>query len=437
MKRLSRSTPPRLPREGTALFQRTPDEKREPRTPISLICRKTPGDDYDEPPRPEKSASATARARYEKALQPRTNQPGMRSSSWKSIKSEKDTAGAPDPEAETQAQESSSKRSKGEPVIAMRSPNLVLQRLQQRRANSPSVTKTLTPATSSSPWRSTFQRSATPPVSNPPPSAPFPKTQPFLPNKSPEPVLAKANFEPKTPAVATADESASPSVSSAISVFEQGAKRNEELSTISVARPSRPARRATSFGSPQLTRPTSPGFVPSDEEDEGFIRSKARSSSATDVRSLNRKRAEDEEDDYVQGWNQARGLTAKELQSLANRSKGNEKLSLRNGDADEFGDTARHSFESRSQRPFEVQQSNDAASLAYKGQFLRPSTSSSTIVSGGARNSLRNITKPLSYAEPSLNSKLRQGDVFFAKSDADNHTSGEGSGGEYMTSVRL
>jgi hypothetical protein len=431
------STPPRLPSEGTALIQSTPDDKKEPRTPISLICRKTPGDGHDEPPRPEKTASATARARYEKALQPRTNQTGIRATSWKSVKSEKDAAEAPNPEAETPPQESSIKRSKAEPVVAIRNPNPVLQRLQQRRANSPSVTKISTPAASSSPWRSTFQRSATPIVSNPPSSAPFPKTQPFLPNRSPEPVLAKSNLQPKTPNVATTDESASPSVSSAISVFEQGAKRNEEFSTTTVARPSRPVRRATSFGSPQFTRPTSPGFVPSDEEDEGFIRSKARSSSASDVRSLNRKRAGDEEDDYVQEWNQARGLTAKELQSLTSRSNGFEKSSLQNGGSDEFRETARHIFESRSQRTFEGQQSKELDSLSYQGHYQRSSTSSSSSVSGGARNSLRNVTKPLSYAEPSLNSKLRQGDVFFAKSDAENHANGEGSGGDYVTSVRL
>lgn len=425
------STPPRLPSEGAASSQMTPDDKKEPRTPISLICRKTPGEGYDEPTRPEKTASATARARYEKALQPRTNQPGIRASNWKKIKSEKDSAEAPNPEAETQAQESSNIRSTAEPVVAIKSSNPVLQRLQQRRANSPSVSKITTPAASSSPWRPTFQRTAP----NPPSSAPFPKTQPFLQNKSPEPVLAKSNLQPKTPSVATTDESASPSVSSAISVFEKVAKRNEELITTNVNRQSRPVRRATSFGSPQFTRPTSPGFVPSDEEDEGFIRSKARSSSASDVRSLNRNRGGHEDD--VQGWNQARGLTAKELQSLTNRSTGHEKSSLQNGDADEFRETARRIFESRSQSTFEGQQSKEIDSISHQGQLPRPSTSSSNLVSGGARNSLRNVTKPLSYAEPSLNSKLRQGDVFFAKSDAENHSSGEGSGGDYVTSVRL
>ena len=251
------STPPKVSREVTPSSQGTPGSQNdEPRTPISLICRKVSNDEYDEPRRPEKTASASARARYEKALQSRTYQPGARSSSFKGdapekenseeslsqqFASEQDTPTSKPPSGEAQA------------TPPVKTPNQVLQRLQQRIAASSSASNSLRSA-SPSPMKSSLHKTESPQIFKNLSTAVFSKTRPVTSSKTPEPAVSEVKKPAKTPDVLLLKNGASPTVSSAIDVFEQAAKRNEGFANISGGRTGKPVR-AASFGSTQPNRP--------------------------------------------------------------------------------------------------------------------------------------------------------------------------------------
>ena len=436
------TTPPRSVREVTPSSHRTPDsaarshsERRDPRTPMSLICRKVSTDEIDEPRRPEKTVSIVARARYEKALQPRGFQPGPRSSSsssWRDSgsKSEKETSEELDDESlQPEAESLSSKRPgrrrlRSSPPTApasSKTPSNVMQRLQQRRAKSPSVSTNSTRSSSPRSLKSLFRRSLSPRTTKPGSTSASPKTQPDVatPPEAPSP-------EPTPPEISSkASTGTTPSVLDVVSRYEQAAKRAERLGTISGSggRSARPPHR-TSFSSPIASRSPSPGCSPSDEEDEGEPRGQTRVASPRAFKSLTRNLSEDD-DDVVRGWSDARAAgSARELQTLAKRAAGHEKSSrTRNGATDHMHEVSNNSFSPRN-RTYEKSEFKSVDPATYVAQSQRPNAPTSTFIAA-ARNSRRNNTKPVSYAEPSLNSKLRQGDVFFAKNDSDKRTNGD------------
>lgn len=429
------STPPKVSREVTPSSDGTPgtqDDKNEPRTPISLICRKVSNDEYDEPRRPEKTASASARARYEKALQSRTYQPGARSSSFRSnapekenseeslsqqFASEQDTPTSKPPSGETQA------------TPPVKTPNQVLQRLQQRIAASSSSSNSLRNA-SPSPLKSSLHKTESPQIFKNVSTAVFSKTRPVTASKTPEPVGSEVNQVAKTPDVALVKNGASPTVSSAIDVFEQAAKRNEGFANISGGRAAKPVR-AASFGSTPPNRPASPS-LPFDEY-EIPRRSTRKSLSTGELGSMASRQSDDDEDFLTR--RKSRGMSARGFQSSTTRSDHDNPNRRNEDDSREIGGS---SFASRIKRASEFPPSKGIEPPSYLGQSQNSSATTSNLAAGGAaRNSLRNVTKPMSYAEPSLNSKLRQGDVFFPKNDSDKRTGGDDGRKDLLASVRL
>lgn len=104
--------------------------------------------DPEQPSRPEKTASASARARYERALQPRpftgsssTRNIGRLGSTTRFLNSDsedEDPTGTTDAELEVKptpagTETSTSEKGSGEKGSGLKSPSLVLKRLQQRR----------------------------------------------------------------------------------------------------------------------------------------------------------------------------------------------------------------------------------------------------------------------------------------------------------------
>ena len=428
------STPPKLSREVTPSSHGTPgsqDDKNEPRTPISLICRKVSNDEYDEPRRPEKIASASARARYEKALQSRTYQPGARSSSFRGNAPEKENSEESHSQQLISEQDTpTSKPTSGETQATppVKTPNQVLQRLQQRIAASSSASSSLRNA-SPSHLKSSNHKTESPQMFKNLSTAVFSKTRPVTSSKTPEPAISAVNQPAKTPEVLLLKNGVSPTVSSAIDVFEQAAKRNEGFANISGGRAGKPVR-ATSFGSAQTNRPASPG-LPFDEY-EIPRRGNFKSLSTGELGSM-ASRQSDEEEDFVTRRNTSQGVPAKGFQSSTTRS-GHDNPNRRI--EDEFREAGGSSYASRIKRASEFPPSKGLEPPSYLAQNSGVTTSNLT-AGGAGRNSLRNVTKPVSYAEPSLNTKLRQGDVFFPKNDSDKRTGGDDGRKDLLASVRL
>lgn len=485
---LTPSTPPhRSIHEVTPLSKKIlvddPDEKT-PRTPPSLFCKKVQGDD-SQPKRPEKTVSASARAKYEKALQPR-GFPGRRAGSFKTAKSPRSeilaaknaeaadsSRSLPEPEplepentepeknkAEPESEsniepepgriESKSSKSFASPR-ASQSPSLVLKRLQARRARSGGVSpEDKNAKSSSSRGLSTSQSSSTPtptkystqsssPVTSRStvPASPFPKTQPSTPETSTRTInlTSKSSSKEDIPSLqhttpdttrqslrstpnsnsqrtpkASTDTTPSPSVLSAISVFEKASKQNKTPTTQST----RPAFRS-SFGSPNQVLSASPAdsFIPSDEE-EGPDQSRPSpgpSAALRDFRTLPKRSSSDDED-----WSHPRPASARELQSLAKRGVGDYRGT--NGDKGDNPENLHNSFPSRINN-YTISQSRPIDSGTYTSP--RPTADATSSKYGSTlRNSRRNVKQPLSYSEPSINSKLRRGDVYFTKEDGKN-----------------
>ena len=427
-------TPPKVTREVTPSSRGTPtsqDEKREPRTPISLICRKVSSDEYDEPRRPEKSASASARARYEKALQSRNYQAVVRSDDDSGSKPEKENSAqlhSQKKQTESDPQSSKPATPATQSTPPVKTPNQVLLQLQQRMSSSPGVSTSLRNA-SPSPVKSANHKAESPQIFKQLSTAVFLKTRPIAANKTSEPVNHEISHSAKTPEIFVAKNGVSPSVSSAINVFEQASKRNEGFSNISGSRSIKPLRSA-SFGAMQPNRPTSPG-LPFDEY-ESPLRSSFKALSTRELGLIARNQS-DEESAFLARRNYTRVMSARGLQPLAKRSSGQGNPNWQN--EDEYREADSGSFHSRIKRSSELPLPKGVEPPSNVGQT--GATTSAVVAGGTARNSLRNVTKPMSYAEPSLNSKLRQGDVFFAKNDSDKGTGTEDVRKDLLASVRL
>jgi hypothetical protein len=169
---------------------------------------------------------------------------------------------------------------------------------------------------------------------------------------------------------ATTDTSSSPSVSSTISAYEQAVKRHST---------GRPSPNRGNYGGTRTARNPSPGrnFVPSDEEDGGQARPQSRLVSSRE-------------------W---------ELQSLARKTS---------------APGARPSNDAYQGRPMDTNQQHHQV---YPAMGSRPGVSDresfQSRTDGLQQRSVRRTVKhPVSYAEPSLNSKLRRGDVYFPKEEA-------------------
>jgi Shugoshin C terminus len=154
-----RASPPQVPDPDSPEFTYSPDKQDSTEAqnyvteqPFSSPTKfSTPTEnlspevspDPEQPRRPEKTASASARARYEKALQPRAftgpsttrniGRLGAKTRFLNSDSEDEDPSGRTDGELEVQPPLAPTEPSPSEKVSGLKSPSLVLKRLQQRR----------------------------------------------------------------------------------------------------------------------------------------------------------------------------------------------------------------------------------------------------------------------------------------------------------------
>mmetsp|Transcript_36063 Transcript_36063/g.41153 ORF Transcript_36063/g.41153 Transcript_36063/m.41153 type:complete len:802 (-) Transcript_36063:649-3054(-) len=330
-------TPPSIQRILITSIQ----DQSDPRTPDSRASRNTENT-LEHPRRPEKTMSVAARARYEKALQPRNN-----------ISNRSTTVRGPQsPEEEKQKQSIVQVDQESNFVLDIneekkRNSNPVLKRLQQKRNDEKLIEDNLVASDNSS-FRGnsgskvTLNLAQNHVEASISPSKPTVNTSPFLKTK-PAITITDSSSPIKVNGQETQIETgtaASPSVSSAISAYEEAVARNRVEDTSSRA-------------SKSSSRPVA-CLGPSDEEDS--------------------------------------------------RTK-EEKIIAGTGTSD---------FQSRTRSLSDSFERNDQVETP-QGQECSDMSFAKFSTTG--RSTRRNIKQPMSYAEPSVHSKLRRGDVYFAKEE--------------------
>mmetsp|Transcript_12556 Transcript_12556/g.20917 ORF Transcript_12556/g.20917 Transcript_12556/m.20917 type:complete len:813 (-) Transcript_12556:59-2497(-) len=489
------STPSRSLREVTPPAGDTPQTPTKhsispdnPSTPTSSIAHiMVPTDDSEQPRRPEKTASASARARYEKALQPRVRPNSLR----KVDNDDSDQQDSepeplvpeplvpeplPEPESPTlrrttvdiprsrfRTQPSSPTAAPSAPSRS-KSPSMVLKRLQERKLTSSprASSKTAIPTKPESPLIPiTSQKLPSPrsarktvaansqKLTSPVPSrtaSPFPRTQPS-PTLLPIATPAAAPAPPQgsdLPAESPAKKAntVSPSVSSAISAYERAAKRKDTITASPAGRTDAPPRTSArpsyrSSFTPKTARAASP--KPFDEGDSmptppssATRGSATRSVSAREYQLDYGRRMSEEE---RSPWNGSRPASERELQLLAKRASG-----IRQDDSPPSSNENLHnSFPSRSNRvvasPEEYGPTSRSHRVVASPEEYGPTNTTPSKFAASGRSTRRTVKQPVSYAEPSLNSKMRRGDTYFAKDQDDTRKNGEN--GYHAASVRL
>jgi Shugoshin C terminus len=383
------------------------DDSKQPRTPISLLCRKIANAEIEEPSRPEKSASASARARYEMALQGRNYQSSLNTANRWSNKlekenSEKVSAFTQDP-SEKPA-DSNLKVETAETTQIIQKANSVLRRVQQLKESSPNVLKNITKTPSTPQHTVPTSLSKVVPTTSKPSTA-FPRTQPVVASKTNEVEVLKARSLPQSSKLLL-DKASSPSVSTAISVFEQAARKKEALGIVSESNFRRTNQRSVTTGSIPL-RSASPG-LPSDEEDELPIRSNARSASMRDFGFSKTSGMNDIELNREDGRNKVQGVSSRGIQSFPKRTLVYEATASNTLESYSNDFTPYHSSKNK-----ELLFQNHKEQSAFSSHDKTQDSVTLESTNNGARNLIRNVSKPVSYAEPPLNSKLRQGAIFF------------------------
>lgn len=281
--------------------------------------------------------------------------------------------------------------------------------------------------------------------------SPFPRTQPStLPNMTTPEVSADSRISTSptdsstrsgdsstTPSTSSAikifEKAASPSVSSAISAYEQAAKRNDTV-TSSGGRSVGSASRASYRSSfTPKSRAPSPITKPFDEDESAPIppasvptsRTSARMSAREFQLEYGRKMSDEER----HRWTGPRASSEREMQASAKRSAAHDRGSTKTDDSSSASsnDNFHNSYPARNNRvvttPVETSSHGGAAGT--------------TLPASSRASSRRTVKQPVSYAEPSLNSKLRRGDTYFNKDQDDLSKRKTSDAAYHAASVRL
>eukprot|EP00546_Thalassionema_frauenfeldii_P014566 CAMPEP_0178928152 /NCGR_PEP_ID=MMETSP0786-20121207/19695_1 /TAXON_ID=186022 /ORGANISM="Thalassionema frauenfeldii, Strain CCMP 1798" /LENGTH=792 /DNA_ID=CAMNT_0020603885 /DNA_START=17 /DNA_END=2395 /DNA_ORIENTATION=- len=350
-------TPPPVQRIRGAKNLQEPDE---PQTPNSDSIVKNESN-LEQPQRPEKTMSQAARARYEKALQPRDSAPKRFHGSRMNQNTEQDESSKSE-EAKTKSfrdVQGKRKQSNAEGTKSIsydsRAPNVNLRR--QHQENNEKKSENIQASNHLSNIRNTYSKSKASSLSK------F-----FESNDEARPGTSNG-FQDKDSPKSTGNVSSSPSVSSAISAYENAVRKHREEDASSKIPKTTYRPRSLRSLSPVSQGPES------DKEDKN----QATITPADDW--LDRRRFRS--DSYDANNAKSRIEYLKEQNYIT-------------------------------QQKIEEEYNTDGKNVPYLNS-----------VSSG-RSVRRSIKQPISYAEPNINSKLRRGDVFFAKGDNDEvHNSSE------------
>lgn len=349
-------TPPPVPRMRGAKNLQEPDEPQTPKSD-SIVKNES---NLEQPQRPEKTTSQAARARYEKALQPRDSAPKRFHGSRMNQNTEQNESSKSD-EAKTRSfrevQGKIQSNAEGAKSISYdsRTPSVNLRR--QHQENYEKKSENIQASNHLSNIRNTYSKSNS-------------LSKFFDSNNEARPGTSNG-FQDKDSPTSTGNVSSSPSVSSAISAYENAVRKQREEDASS--------KISKSTYRPHSLRSLSP-------VSQGLESDKEDNNQATTITSaddwLDRRRFRS--DSYDANNAKSRIEYLKEQNYIT-------------------------------QQKIEEEYNTDGNNVPYLNS-----------VSSG-RSVRRSIKQPISYAEPSINSKLRRGDVFFAKGNNDEkvHNSSE------------